>query len=123
MMCPKCGERFVVPHREQPINYQKLKRVKAHLYDIARWRADTMTPSKRVFERVCEDFKRTDIWPRYSDPEPDYLTGEVMYRPKHTNDLTNAEEKGVMQWLEHYMIENKIQSHAPGDNWQIPEEA
>jgi hypothetical protein len=107
---------------EPRIDYQKLKRLCAMLYDIARFRSGEFHPPARVYEQVVEDFKRTDIWPRYSDPDPDMFTGEVLYRPKSRKDLTPAEYKGVCQWLEHYMTSNGIPSHAPADNWQIPTE-
>lgn len=115
--CPTCKRPL-----HKTIAYRKLKRVKAHLYDIARWRSGMEIPPKRVFLQVCADFKHTEIWPHYSDPEPDYYTGEVLYRPKHTNDLTDKEEQGIINWLTWYFIENKIPSHAPADNWQIPSE-
>lgn len=107
---------------EPHLSYHKLKQVCAMLYDIARFRDGSMTPRKQTYERVVQDFKNTDIWPRYSDPDPDNFTGEVLYRPKSRGDLTPKEARGVCQWLEHYMTANEIPSHAPADNWQIPTE-
>lgn len=95
----------------------------AHLRDIARHRYGAMTAPDRVVEIVKEDFKRTDIWPRYSDPEPDTFTGEVLYRAKSVAHMDDAEKKGVIQWLEYYMGEKKIPSHAPTDRWSDPAEA
>lgn len=89
----------------------------AHLRDIARSTWNKMDVPDRVVERVKADFKRTDIWPKYSDPEPDYFTGEVLYRPKSCADLSTAEAAGILQWLEHYMHEHGIKSHAPIDQW------
>jgi hypothetical protein len=108
---------------EAHIDYRKLKRLCAMLYDIARFRDGSLTPRKQIYDRVVEDFKNTQIWPRYSDPEPDNFTGEVLYRPKSRADLTPKEYQGIRQWLEHYMAANEIPSHARDDNWQIPEEA
>ncbi len=95
----------------------------AHLRDIARQRYGSMTVPDRVVENVKSDFKRTDVWPRYSDSEPDTFTGEVLYRPKSTADMSDAEKRGVIQWLEAYMLEHEIPSYAPVDNWGIPEAA
>lgn len=90
----------------------------AHLRDIARHRLGFLYVPEREIERVKADFKRTDIWPRYADAEPDYFTGEVLYRPKSCRDLTDAEVRGILAWLEAYMTEHGIVSHAPADNWQ-----
>lgn len=90
----------------------------AHLRDIARHKFGDFTVPERVFEQVVEDFKRTDIWPRYSDADPDVFTGEVLYRPKSRRDLTQAEAEGIVQWLEHFMEARGIPSNAPVDNWQ-----
>jgi hypothetical protein len=107
---------------EPHLSYHKLKRLCAMLYDIVRFRENTMTPSKSGYEREVARWKATDVWPRYSDPEPNPMTGEVMYLPKSRADLTPKEYQGICQWLEHYMTSNGIPSHAPADNWQIPTE-
>ena len=93
------------------------RQLNAHLRDIARHRCGSFAVPERVFERVVEDFKRTDIWPRDSDSEPDYFTGEVLYRPKSRGDLSEDEAKGIVRWLEHYMAENNIPSNAPAERW------
>lgn len=85
----------------------------AHFRDIARFRYGSMTVPERVFEQVVEDFKRSDVWPRYSDPTPDYYTGESLYRPKSRADLTNQEVSGIVNWLTAYMLEREIPSHGP----------
>src|SRR5690242_10294585 len=74
----------------------KNRLLNAHLRDIARWRYGGMTVPEKVFERVVEDFKASEVWPRYSDPEPDYFTGEVLYRPKSRADLSNQEVSGIV---------------------------
>lgn len=90
----------------------------AHFRDIARHRYDRMDVPDRAVENVKEDFKRTDIWPRHSDPEPDYFTGEVMYRPKSCASLSAVEARGILQWLDAYMSAHSIPSHAPTDRWE-----
>jgi hypothetical protein len=96
----------------------KNRELNAHIRDIARHQYGAFTVPDRVFERVLEDFKRTDIWPRYADPEPDYFTGEQLYRPKSRRDLTDQEIRGIVNWLEHWMHEKEIPSNRPVDNWQ-----
>lgn len=91
----------------------KNRLLNGHLRDIARWRYGAMTVPEKVMERVVEDFKRSDVWPRYSDAEPDYLTGEVLYRPKSRADLTDMEVSGIVNWLSEYINERGIPIHAP----------
>lgn len=121
--------RRIIDHYETPftltakhVNFRrkesKNRLLNAHLRDIARWKYGEMTVPDRVFETVVDDFKRTDIWPRYDNPEPDVFTGEVLYRSKSRSDLTDEEIKGIVQWLEHFMSEKHVKSHAPEDNWQ-----
>lgn len=106
----------VAPFHER-ITETKNRALNAHLRDIARWRLGDMLVPDRVFDRVVEDFKATDIWPHYDDPEPDYYTGEVLYRPKSRADLTDFEARNIVRWLEAYMQEHEIPSHAPVDRW------
>jgi hypothetical protein len=110
--CPTCGRKpksLRTPTRNRMLN--------AHLRDIARFKFGGMEVPERVFQAVVDDFKRTDIWPRYSDAEPDTFTGEVLYRPKSRADLTQAEAVGIVAWLEHFMVERGIPSNAPKDHW------
>ncbi|MDE2098368.1 MAG: hypothetical protein KGL39_14030 [Patescibacteria group bacterium] len=90
----------------------------AHFRDIARWRYGKMTVPQRIYEQVVDDFRESKIWPSYSEPEPDVFTGEILYRKKSRRDLSGDEIKGIVQWLEAFMIERGIVSHAPVDNWQ-----
>lgn len=99
--------------RDRPKRREDKNRLlNAHLRDIARHRYGGMTVPERVFEDCVDDFKRSEIWPKYSDPEPDYMTGEVLYRPKSRADLTDQEIRGIVDWLTIYMIDRKIQSTA-----------
>lgn len=105
-----------------------LRRLNAQMRDIARWQYGQFTVPERVFDNVVEKTKhmRVDgkhIWPRYSEPDPDPYTGEVVYGPKSRADLNDDECKGICQWLDDFMITRSIPSNAPADNWQIPEAA
>ena len=96
----------------------KNKLLNAHLRDIARWRhGGVMTVPDKVFDNVVNDFKASDVWPRYSDPEPDYMTGEQLYRAKSRRDLTQLEASGIVNWLTVYMRERDISSHAPEQDY------
>ena len=96
----------------------KNKLLNVHLRDIARWRhGGVMTVPDKVFENVVEDFKASTVWPKYSDPEPDYMTGEVLYRPKSRRDLTQLEASGIVNWLTAYCLEHEIPSHAPEQDY------
>lgn len=97
---------------------QQLKLLGAMLRDIARWKYVVDVVPEHLYNRVLEDFRRTDIWPSYDNPEPDVFTGEVLYRKKSRRDLNIDEIKGIVQWLEHFMVEHGVISHAPVDNWQ-----
>ena len=108
---------------EQIVTWRKHKEVQAHLRDIARWRYGSMTVPERVFENVVDDFKKSEIWPKQGDPEPDYFTGELLYRPVSRTKLTQQQAQGIINWLVAYMGEHQIPSHAPTENWQIPEDA
>ena len=88
------------------------------LRDIARWKYVVDVVPEHLYNKVLEDFRRTDIWPSYDNPEPDVFTGEVLYRKKSRRDLNSDEINGIVQWLEHFMIEHNVISHAPVDNWQ-----
>ena len=116
----------VIPEKALPIRIHvqkerpkrredKNRLLNAHLRDIARHRYGGMTVPERVMENVVEDFKRSDVWPRYSDPEPDYNTGEVLYRAKSRGDLNDAEVSGIVNWLSEYMNARGIQSYGPTD--------
>lgn len=106
---------------KKPISWRKNRELEAHLRDIARWRVGDMYVPERIFDNVVDDFKRTDIWPKESTPEPDTFTGELLYRPISRAKLTQIQAQGIVNWLEAYMHEHNIPSHAPVDNWQIPE--
>ena len=79
--CPQCKGLGYVPEKFRR-RESKNRELNAHIRDIARHQYGALTVPERIFERVLDDFKKTDIWPRYSDPEPDYFTGEQLYRPK-----------------------------------------
>lgn len=96
---------------------QQLKMLGAMLRDIARWKYARDVVPESLYERVVEDFRRTDIWPSYDNPEPDVFTGEVLYRKKSRRDLNSDEIKGIANWLEHFMVEHNVVSHAPVDRW------
>lgn len=96
---------------------QQLKLLGAMLRDIARWKYGRDVVPESLYERVVDDFKRTDIWPRYDTQEADVFTGEVLYRPKSRRDLSSDEIKGIVQWLEHFQVEHGVVSHAPVDRW------
>lgn len=96
---------------------QQLKLLGAMLRDIARWKYARDVVPESLYEKVVEDFKRTDIWPSYDDPEPDVFTGEVLYRKKSRRDLSSDEIKGIVQWLEAFQIEHDVISHAQVDRW------
>lgn len=100
-----------------PRSMEKNAALYAHFRDIARHRYGRMDVPERAVEQVKDDFKKTDIWPRYSDAEPDYFTGEVLYRPKSCASLSALELGGILQWLDHYMSINEIRSHASRDDW------
>ena len=113
----------VIPEKALPIRIHvqkerpkrredKNRLLNAHLRDIARHRYGGMTVPERVFEACVDDFKRSEIWPKYSDPEPDYMTGEVLYRPKSRADLTDQEVRGIVDWLTLWMIDRQIPSTA-----------
>lgn len=97
---------------------RKNRELNAHIRDIARWRCGQMRVPERVFEQVLEDFKGSDVWPRYSDPEPNVFTGEVLYRPKSRGHLSEEEAKGITNWLALFMVQHEIPSHAPTDRWE-----
>lgn len=96
---------------------QQLKLLGAMFRDIARWKYARDVVPERLYENVVDDFKRTEIWPSYDNPEPDIFTGEVLYRKKSRRDLSNDEIKGIVQWLEHFMSEHSVVSHAEIDRW------
>ena len=100
----------------------KNRLLNAHIRDIARHLHGNMTVPERLFERIVNDIKAmkvngAHIWPRYSEPEPDTFTGEILYRPKSRSDLNNDEIRGIVNWLELYMAEKGITSHAPEERW------
>lgn len=118
------GKLLQLEERHLPVTFHLKRLVKrrgedknrllnAHLRDIARWRYGAFTVPDRVFDRVVEDFKGSDVWPRYSDPEPDYYTGEVRYLPKSRADLTDQEISGIVNWLTVYIIDHKVPVHVP----------
>jgi hypothetical protein len=94
-------------------NAARFDRMNALIRDIARHELGRMTVSEREHERVVERWKRCDAWPRYSDPEPNYDTGEVMYLPKSRSDLDDDELKGICQWLDHYIDTHGVTRHDP----------
>lgn len=96
-----------------PWNYKKNDALNAMLRDIARWRINCYDVPNQVFERCVDDFKRSEIWPKESDPEPDYMTGEVLYRPKSRRKLSPKEQDGIINWLGFYMREHAIPSNDP----------
>jgi hypothetical protein len=119
-----CEALLNIPEKHYPIRLEvkrenrkrgedKNRLLNAHFRDIARWRYGAMTVPERVFEQVVEDFKRSDVWPRYSNPEPDYYTGEVRYLPKSRGDLSDQEVRGIVDWLAWYILEHQIPVHAP----------
>jgi len=115
--CSHCKGLGYVPEKIRR-RESKNRELNAHIRDIARHQYGALTVPERIFERVLDDFKKTDIWPRYSDPEPDYFTGEQLYRPKSRADLTDQEIRGIVNWLELWMHEKEIPSNRPIDNWQ-----
>lgn len=96
---------------------QQNRMLNAHIRDIARWIYKDMKVPERVFEGVLYKLKLNVIWPRYSDPEPNEFTGETVYLPKSRRDLTSDELKRLVEWLEKFMAEHEVPSHAPVDRW------
>lgn len=107
--------RISVKRERKKRGEDKNRLLNAHLRDIARHHYGGMTVPERVMDNVVDDFKRSEIWPKYSDPEPDYNTGEVLYRPKSRADLTDQEVRGIVDWLAIYMMERHILSYGPTD--------
>lgn len=107
------GEYLVSVEPFRPWNPKKNDALNAMLRDIARWRIKAYDVPNKVFEQCVEDFKRSEIWPKNSDPEPDYMTGEILYRPVSRRKLSPLQQDGIMAWLVHYMTENEIPSHDP----------
>ncbi len=103
----------ILPRRKEERN----RLLNAHIRDIARHRHGSMTVPERLFERILDDIKRADVWPRYSNPEPDEFTGEVLYRPMSRAHLSDKAISGIVNWLELYMQHKGIVSHAPVDRW------
>lgn len=104
--------RIEVKREQKKRREDKNRLLNAHLRDIARHRYGGMTVPERVFEACVDDFKRSEVWPKYSNPEPDYATGEILYRPKSRADLTDQEVRGIVDWLTIYMIDRQIPSTA-----------
>lgn len=96
---------------------QQNRMLNAHIRDIARWIYKDMKVPERVFDDVLDDLKRNLIWPRYSEPEPDVFSGEVLYRSKSRRDLSSDELRHIVEWLEKFMAEEGVESHAPVDRW------
>jgi hypothetical protein len=117
IQCPQCSGLGYITKKLRR-RESKNRELNAHIRDIGRHRYGAYTIPDRIFDAVLEDFKKTDIWPRYSDPEPDYFTGEQLYRPKSRAHLTDKEVGGIVNWLEHWMHEKEIPSNRPVDNWQ-----
>lgn len=94
-------------------NPTRFDRMNALIRDIARHELGRMTVTEAEHERVVERWKRTDTWPKYNDPVPDYNTGEVLYLPKSRADLDDDELKGICSWLDHYIDTHEVPRNDP----------
>ncbi len=115
--CPQCGGLGYVTQKIRR-RESKNRELNAHIRDIARHRYGEMTVPERIFKQVLDDFKKSEVWPKYDNPEPDYFTGETLYRPLSRSDLTDQQILGIVNWLEHFMHSHEIESHRPVENWQ-----
>lgn len=91
----------------------RFKRMNALIRDIARHELGRMSISEKEHERVVDRWKRTDVWPKETDPTPDYHTGEVLYLPLSRADLDDDQLKGICQWLDHYIDNHGVVRHDP----------
>ncbi len=93
----------------------QLDKLGGMLRDIARWKIGNPEVSDFQYENVVDDFKRTDIWPRYAASDADIFSGEVVYRPKSRRDLRSDEISGILSWLEFFMAEHCVPIQAAED--------
>jgi len=114
----KAFEALAEAHDPADKRRSKLDAIMAHIRDICRHTYGSYQVPDWYVERTVQRFKEMRvngklIWPHDSTPVTDPWTGEILYKPISRAKLSPEQERGILDWLSLYMVENKIPSHDP----------